>query len=252
MASNFSLQGKIALVTGSTRGIGWAVARLMAEHGATVVINGHSNQELVEERASQLRTEFSAKCLGVCSDVADPKSVKDCYMQIFKQFRRLDVLVNNAGILQDALLGMIPDALVRRILEVNTAGPIYHVQEAARLMGRNRSGSIINMTSIVGRYGNEGQAAYSASKAALIGLTLSAAKELAPKNIRVNAVAPGFINTDMVRQLPEAKFQERVKSIKMGRIGEPEDVANAVLFLASDLSTYITGQVLGVDGGMLI
>jgi 3-oxoacyl-[acyl-carrier protein] reductase len=126
------------------------------------------------------------------------------------------------------------------------------VQEASRLMSRHKSGSIINMTSIIGRFGNEGQAVYGASKAALIGLTISAAKELARHNIRVNAVAPGFINTDMVKQLTEQKYDERIKSIKMGRIGEPEDVANAILFLASDLSSYVTGQVLGVDGGMLI
>jgi 3-oxoacyl-[acyl-carrier protein] reductase len=162
------------------------------------------------------------------------------------------VLVNNAGILQDALLGMIPDAMIRQTIDVNTVGPIYHVQEASRLMARNKSGSIINVTSIIGRFGNEGQAVYGASKAALIGLTLSAAKELARHNIRVNAVAPGFINTDMVKQLTEQKYGERMKSIKMGRIGEPEDVANAILFLASDLSSYVTGQVLGVDGGMLI
>ena len=119
-------------------------------------------------------------------------------------------------------------------------------------MVRNRSGSIINMTSIIGVRGNEGQAVYSASKAALIGLTLSAAKELAPHNIRVNAVAPGFIDTDMTRALPREKFEERVRSVKMGRIGTPQDIANAVLFLASDLSAYITGQILGVDGGMLV
>jgi 3-oxoacyl-[acyl-carrier protein] reductase len=217
-----------------------------------VVLNGHSKPELVEQRAAELQSEFGTPCIGLQSDVADPESVKACYRTIFKNFKRLDVLVNNAGILQDALLGMIPDALIRRTIEVNTVGPIYHLQEASRLMARNRSGSIVNMTSIVGRFGNEGQAAYSASKAALIGLTKSAAKELARSNIRVNAVAPGFINTDMVKQLQPQKFEERMNSIKMGRIGEPEDVANTVLFLASDLSAYVTGQVIGVDGGMLI
>jgi 3-oxoacyl-[acyl-carrier protein] reductase len=252
MESSLSLNGKVAFITGSTRGIGWAIARLLARHGAAVVLNGHSNPEFVDRRAAEIRAEFSVPCIGFCSDVAEPESVKACYQGIFKSFKRLDVLVNNAGILQDALLGMIPDSVIRRTMEVNTIGPIYHLQEGSRLMARHRSGSIINMTSIVGRNGNDGQAVYSASKAALIGLTLSAAKELAPHNIRVNAVAPGFINTDMVKQLTPQKFDQRMKSIKIGRIGEPEDVANAILFLASELSSYITGQVLGVDGGMLI
>ena len=246
------LNGKIAFVTGSTRGIGWAVARTFAREGATVILNGVSDQAKLDERATELRGEFGGDCFGILSDVCDPASVKACYGEIFKKYKRLDVLVNNAGVLQDALLGMIPEASINRMMQINTVGPIYHLQEAARLMSRNKSGSIINISSIIGRVGNEGQAVYGASKAALIGLTLSAAKELASKNIRVNAIAPGFIGTDMVRQLPAAKYDERVRSIKMGRVGEPEDVANAVLFLASDLSSYITGQVLGVDGGMLI
>lgn len=246
------LKGKIAFITGSTRGIGWATACEFAANGATVILNGHTDAGRVEQRVSEIRERFGTPCVGMCSDASQPASVKNCYAEIFRQFRRLDVLVNNAGILQDALLGMISETAVRTTLEINTMGPIYHLQEASRLMARNGSGSIINVSSIIGRFGNEGQTVYGASKAALIGLTLSAAKELAPKTIRVNAVAPGFIKTDMTRQLPEAKFDERMNSIKMGRIGEPQDVANAILFLASDLSSYITGQVLGVDGGMLI
>ncbi len=246
------LKDKVAFVTGSTRGIGWAVARTFAQQGANLFLNGVSDQAHLDSCAGQIRSEFGVECSGFLADVCDPTSVKRCYTEIFKRYKRLDVLVNNAGILDDALLGMIPDAAINRTIQVNTVGPIYHLQEAARLMSRNKSGSIINISSIIGRVGNEGQAVYGASKAALIGLTLSAAKELAPKNIRVNAVAPGFIGTDMVKQLPPAKYDERVRSIKMGRVGEAQDVANAVLFLASDLSTYVTGQVLGVDGGMLI
>ncbi len=147
---------------------------------------------------------------------------------------------------------MIPAEMIDTVLNTNLTGSIYHLQEASRLMGRNKSGSIVNVASIIGRVGNEGQAVYGASKAGVIGLTLAAAKELAPKNIRVNAIAPGFIATDMVKALPEKKYAERLSSIKMGRIGQPEDVANAVLFFASDVSAYITGQVLGVDGGMLV
>jgi 3-oxoacyl-[acyl-carrier protein] reductase len=252
MALPLLLEGKIALVTGSTRGIGWATARALAGQGATVIVNGRSNAGLVDERAAELAAEFGVPTVGFCFDVADAGAVKDCYQQIFKRFRRLDVLVNNAGILQDALLGMVSDDVIQRTLAVNLSGAIHNLQEASRLMSRNRSGSIVNMASIIGRYGNEGQAVYGASKAGVLGLTYSAAKELAPRNVRVNAIAPGFIDTDMVQQLPKDKFNERLRSIKMGRIGKPEEVANAILFLASDLSSYITGQVLGVDGGMVI
>lgn len=252
MALTFRLDGKVALITGSTRGIGWACARTLAEAGASVVLNGTHDAALLEQRTAELGREFGVPCLGYMGSVSDPVSVRECYARIFSTFKRLDVLVNNAGILSDALLGMISPGMVADVLSTNLAGSIYHLQEASRLMGRNKSGSIINISSIIGRVGNEGQAVYGASKAGVIGLTLSAAKELAPKNIRVNAIAPGFIETDMVKALPEQKYAERLRSIRMGRIGQPEDIAGAVLFLASDLSRYITGQVLGVDGGMLI
>ncbi len=224
----------------------------MAAEGATVILNGRSSKEALEERAEQLKSEFRVECMSLLADASDPAAVSGCYKEIFKRFKRLDILVNNAGILEHALLGMIPVAMARTVLEVNTMGPLLHMQEAARLMARHQSGSIINLTSIVGRFGMEGEAVYSASKAAVIGMTISAAKELAPKNIRVNAVAPGFIDTDMTRQLPPDKFAERLKSVKMGRIGKPEDIANVILFLASDYSSYVTGQVIGVDGGMLV
>ncbi len=162
------------------------------------------------------------------------------------------MLVNNAGILDDALLGMVSDEMIERSFRVNTFGAIHHLQAAARLMQRNNEGSIVNLSSIIGVVGNEGQTVYAATKSALIGLTKSAAKELAPRRIRVNAVAPGFIDTEMTRALPPEKFEERSAGIKMGRVGTPEDIARSVLFFASDLSRYVTGQVLGVDGGMLV
>jgi 3-oxoacyl-[acyl-carrier protein] reductase len=224
----------------------------MAAEGATVIVNGRSSKEALEERAVQLKSEFGVECLSLLADASDPAAVSGCYKEIFKRFKRLDILVNNAGILDHALMGMIPAAMARRVLEVNTMGPLLHMQEAARLMGRRQSGSIINLTSIVGRFGMEGESVYAASKAGVIGMTLAAAKELAPKNIRVNAVAPGFIDTDMTRQLPADKYAERLKSVKMNRIGTPDDIANAILFLASDSSSYVTGQVIGVDGGMLV
>jgi 3-oxoacyl-[acyl-carrier protein] reductase len=246
------LDGKIAFITGSTRGIGWAAARMLARHGATVILNGTSNRELLDQRVSEIQNEFGVTPLALCADASDIEAVRGCYREIFQRFKRLDVLVNNAGILNGALLGMVTEAVVRRSFEINAFGAIYHLQEASRLMVRHKSGSIINLTSILGRFGSEGQAVYSASKAAAIGLTLSAAKELAPKNVRVNAVAPGFIETDMVADLPEKVRQERLANIRMGRAGEPEDVAGSILFLASDYSSYVTGQVLGVDGGMIV
>lgn len=246
------LEGKIAFVTGSTRGIGWATAQRFGAEGAVVILNGHTDQALLDQRVDELGAASGTEVWGTLCDVADPGQIRDVYQQIFRRHKRLDVLVNNAGILQDALLGMIPDEVVQQTFAINTFGAFYNLQAAARLMSRAKSGSIINVSSIIGVTGNEGQVVYGSSKAAVIGLTRSAAKELAPQNIRVNAVAPGFIETDMTAQLPEEKYEERLASIKMGRIGRPGDVAGVILFLASDLSRYVTGQVIGVDGGMVI
>ncbi len=192
------------------------------------------------------------RAMAVACDSSDPEQIREAYKEIRREFGGLDILVNNAGILDDALIGMISEESLNHTLAVNTAGPIHHLQAAARLMRKSKSASIINLASIIGRVGNSGQVAYGASKAAVIGFTYSAAKELAPQQIRVNAVAPGFIDTDMTRALDETKFAERVESVKMNRAGTPEDVAKTILFLASDLSAYVTGQVIGVDGGMLI
>lgn len=246
------LDGKVAFVTGSTRGIGWTVAETLATHGATVVVNGRSDLAALDARVEQLRSSFGAEAMGLVGDVGDAATVQGWYQQIFKVYRRLDVLVNNAGVLDDALLGMITEKSIQVTLGTNTVGVINNVQAAVRLMARSGGGSIINVSSIIGTHGNEGQVVYAASKSAVIGITRSAAKELASRGVRVNAVAPGFIDTDMTASLPGDKYQERMNSIKMGRIGTAQDVANAILFFASDLSTYVTGQVLGVDGGMLI
>lgn len=245
------LAGKICLITGSTRGIGWATAKLFAHHGAKLILNGRANAALLEERVRELQAE-GADCSGVLADASDARAVSSCYREIFVRHRGLDVLVNNAGIFQGALLGAIAEPMMRCMLDTNTLGPLLHLQEAARLMGRKRSGSIVNISSLVGRAGFEGQTLYAATKAAVIGMTLAAAKELAPKQIRVNAVAPGFIETEMTRGLPQEKLGATMRSIKMGRAGTPEDVASSILFLASDLSSYVTGQVIGVDGGMLM
>ena len=245
------LSGRVALVTGSTRGIGWATAQLLAERGATVIVNG-TNADLVESRAEELRVHYDRPASGIRCDASVPADIRAAYQSVFKEHGRLDVLVNNAGILEDALIGMVSDETVNRTFEINTFGAIHHLQGAARLMKRKRSGSIINLTSIVGINGNMGQIVYSSSKAALVGLTRSASKELAPAGIRVNAVAPGFIDTGMTRALPEDKYAERMSSIAMGRIGTAEDVARTIAFLSGDDAAYITGQIIGVDGGMLI
>jgi 3-oxoacyl-[acyl-carrier protein] reductase len=245
------LDGKVCLITGSTRGIGWATAELFAKSGAIVVLNSRGG-DLLEQRKRALEEQSGRPVLALTADAGDPKAVQTCYAEIFKQHKKLDVLVNNAGIMRDAPLGMITAELLQAVTQTNVMGPILHLQAAARLMSRTKAGSIVNLTSIIGREGKEGQTVYASSKAALMGMTRAAAKELAPMGIRVNAVAPGMIETDMTRGLAEEHHRAALGSIKMGRIGQPSEVANAILFLASDMSSYITGQVLGVDGGMII
>lgn len=245
------LQGKRVVITGAGRGIGLAIARQFAAQGAELWLNGRDEQAITR-MTEALCVEFGVPCMSLCFDVADPQAVKQAFQQLFGQTRQLDVLVNNAGVLDDALLGMVQQQQIERTFATNSYSTLYCSQYAARLMQRSGGGSIINMASIIGRVGNAGQAVYAGSKAAVIGITQSLAKELAASQIRVNAIAPGFIDTDMARSLPPAKFDERVASIAMGRIGTPDEVASVALFLASDLSRYVTGQVIGVDGGMVI
>jgi 3-oxoacyl-[acyl-carrier protein] reductase len=246
------LAGRAAFVTGASRGIGLAVAERLAAMGADVALGGVRDPDKLAALADDLAARHGVRTLALAGDVADPAAVKGFYQTLFRTWKRLDVLVNNAGVLEDALIGMIGDDLVDRVLGTNTRGAIHNLQGAARLMMRARRGSIINVSSIIGVRGNEGQAVYAASKAAVIGLTLAAAKELAPQGIRVNAVAPGYIEPDMIKGLPPEVHATRVAQIGLGRIGTPDDVADVVAFLASDLSAYVTGQVIGVDGGMRI
>lgn len=252
MPDRLDLSGRVGVVTGASRGIGAAIAETLAAQGMNLILTGNANPERLAERAADIAGAHGVQVQTHVGDIADPATSAALSKLAFSTHRRLDLWVNNAGVLIDGLIGMVPVADVEKTLAINLAGVIHGTQAAARLMVRGGGGSIVNMTSIIGRFGNVGQLVYGASKAGVIGATLSAAKELAPKNIRVNAVAPGFIRTDMVAQLPPEKFDERMASIRMGRIGEPGDIADTVLYLASDLSRYVTGQVIGVDGGMAI
>lgn len=249
--AGFGLEGKVVLVTGASRGIGAAIADKVAASGANVVLSARS-PDLLRDRASDLSSRYGVKCLPFEADVSDAVQVSELSKFVFKNFKRLDGLVNNAGILQDNLIGMISQEEINRTIGVNLVGMINCIQTTARLIQRTGGGSVVNISSIVGVRGNAGQLVYGASKGGVIGATLSAAKELASKNIRVNAIAPGYIDTDMIKHIDETVHRQRIESIAMGRVGTPEDVADVVLFLLSSFSRYVTGQVIGVDGGMLI
>lgn len=251
MTSPRMLENKVALITGASRGIGAAMARTFAAQGANLILTARNGEKL-SELAHTLQESCSTDILVHEGDVTDHVAVEALYKDVFKRFGKLDILAANAGLLADSLIGMIGEADAKRLLDVNILGALNHIQPAARLMRRNRSGSIILTSSIIGRVGNKGQALYAASKAGLLGLMMSGAKELGPDGIRVNALAPGYIETDMTSHLPASVREERLKGIALGRTGMPEDVADVALFLASDFSRYVSGQVIGVDGCMVI
>jgi 3-oxoacyl-[acyl-carrier protein] reductase len=237
------LPDKVALITGASRGIGRAVAEAFVANGAAVVLVARS--DALQELAEALRKD-GGRVTAVQGDVNDDATVKECIKRC-REHGRLDVLVNNAGAMPQAVIGMIPLEESRRLFDLNLLSMVNLTQYSARLM--KAPASIINLSSIAWR-GLAGASVYSATKAAVVGFTRAAAKELGPRGIRVNAIAPGFIDTDLTRGLAPEVQQRTLESIRMGRIGRAQDVANAALFLASDLSSYVTGQVLGVDGGM--
>ncbi len=244
-----NLSEKVALVTGSTRGIGRATALRLSEAGATVVVTGRS-EDRAKEVAKEIAQSTGGKVLGVGLDIGIRESVEEAFKRIKEDVGSVDILVNNAGVNRDTLFVRMKYEDWDEIIRVNLTGTFLVTQLAVKDMLRKRWGRIINMSSVVAFIGNVGQANYSSAKAGLIGFTKTLAKELAPRNITVNAVAPGFIETDMTEGLPEEIKQGFLSQIPMNRFGKAEDVANVVLFLASDLSGYMTGEVIHVNGGL--
>jgi 3-oxoacyl-[acyl-carrier protein] reductase len=243
------LDGCTGWITGASRGIGRATAIEAARQGARVILTARTREGL-EEVAGAIEQAGGAPATLVPCDVADDASLKAAFRVVHGHTKRLDFLVNNAGILRDALMGMIGSAQIDEVMRTNAIAVIQVMQFGARIMTAQKSGSIVNVASIIGRTGNEGQVVYGASKAAVIGATKSAARELAPHGVRVNAVAPGVIDTNMIAGIPAAKMQELMGSIKMARLGRADEVAAVICMLASSYTSYVTGQVIGVDGGM--
>lgn len=249
MLTGKSLTGQVAIVTGASRGIGKAVAQALAADGAAVIINYNGSAEAAEAVAEQIRETGGAAEAMKCN-VADFTDSESFVKTVLGKYGRVDILVNNAGITRDNLIVRMTEEEFDAVLDTNLKGAFHMIKHLTRTFMKQRYGKIINISSVSGILGNAGQANYSASKAGLIGLTKSVARELASRHICVNAVAPGFIRTDMTEKLPEVARENAVRTIPLGRMGEPEDVARAVLFLAGEASDYITGQVLCVDGGM--
>lgn len=243
---------KIALVTGGSRGIGRAVCEKLATEGYDVVFSFRSGKEAAEETVKSCESK-GARALAVCADASNPEACAEL-ITTAAQFGngRIDVLVNNAGITRDNLLPRIKDEDMDAVIDVNLKGPFYMMRGVTKLMLKQRYGHIINMSSVVGVMGNAGQVNYAASKAAVIGMTKSLARELASRQITVNAVAPGMIETDMTAAIPESAKEQLLAGIPFREMGKAEDIANVVAFLASEEARYITGQVICVDGGMAI
>lgn len=243
------LEGKTAIITGGTRGIGRAIALRFAQEGANVAFTGRSYNDNMKEVEAEI-AKLGVKSKGYAFDASNFEDTHKIVEQIKEDFEKIDVLINNAGITQDGLMMRMTEEQWDSVINVNLKSAFNLTHAITPIMMRQKSGSIINMSSVVGLTGNAGQVNYSASKAGLIGLTKSLAKEIGSRGIRVNAIAPGFILTDMTSELSEEVRKQWAQQIPLRRGGAPEDVANVALFLASDLSSYVTGQVISVCGGM--
>lgn len=242
---------KVAMITGATRGIGKQIALTLANEGYNIVLNYRTENDELKQLKNEIESK-NVKCLAVQGDVTNFEDCKQMIESAIKEFGKIDVLVNNAGITKDMLLARMKEEDFKQVIDVNLVGTFNMTKNVISYMMKARNGKIINISSVVGIEGNAGQTNYSASKAGIIGFTKSLAKEIASRNILVNAVAPGFIETNMTDVLKDDVKQEIAKNIPLKRMGTTQDVANVVKFLASDDSSYITGQVINVDGGMLM
>lgn len=243
------LKGKVAIVTGASRGIGRQIALTLASYGANIVVNYHGSLEKAKEVANEIEA-MGREAFLYQGNVADMDAMKEMVKETTKKFGRIDILVNNAGITKDNLLMAMKEEEFDQVLDTNLKGSFICMKQVIRTMMKQRYGRIINLSSVSGRMGNAGQVNYSASKAGVIGMTKSLAREVGSRGITVNAVAPGFIDTDMTAVLKDEVKEAIMAGIPLKRVGKPEDIAEAVAFLASDKASYITGQVLSVDGGM--
>jgi 3-oxoacyl-[acyl-carrier protein] reductase len=247
----FRLDGRVAIVTGGSRGIGRAISHTLANAGAEVFVNYARGEEAARQTCESIASA-GGKAEAVCFDVADTKAVNEAVQKIAKDKGRLDIVVSNAGISIDQLLLRLKDEDIDKLLAVNLKGAIALARASIAPMMRARWGRLIFVSSVVGEMGNAGQTAYSATKAALLGITKTIAKEYASRNVTVNAITPGFIETDMTAGLPDAAKELMIKATPLGRIGKPEDIGAAALYLASEEAGYVTGQVLRVNGGLYV
>jgi len=246
-----SLQSKTAIITGGVRGIGKAIALEMAKADVKLIINYYQNSKAAHSLSKEI-TDSGGTCVLVQGDVSKPEDAQRLVQASLDHFNRLDILINNAGVTSDNLLVRMKEEDFRRVIDINLAGTFYCTKYASKIMMKNRFGRIINISSVVGIDGNAGQSNYAASKAGIIGFTKSVAKELGQRNITVNAIAPGFIQTDMTDLLTNKQKERILLRIPLGRFGYPEEIANMVIFLVSNKADYITGQVFRIDGGIEI
>ena len=244
------LENKVVIVTGSARGIGFAIAETFAENGATSIILDLF-QDAVDEAVKKMNDK-GLKAIGYVADITDSESIGNLFKEIFQKFGKIDILINNAGITKDGLLMKMKESDWDAVINVNLKGTFICTQKVCRFMLKQRQGVILNISSVIGIIGNAGQANYAASKGGIITLTKSAAKEFASRNIRVNAIAPGFIETEMTAQLPKEVVDKYLEAIPLRHMGTSKDVANLCLFLASEEADYITGQTIQVDGGLIM